>query len=72
VLVVTLFIPVRLFFLLALLKMYQKGKKEQDKIKSMNTVILYEIFKICVDENELNEMKGYLIQNKKPIDKKLS
>ena len=36
----------------------------------MNKAILNEIFKLCIEQNDYTEMKGYFVQNTRVIDKK--
>lgn len=43
------FIPIRIMLLVLLYKTYNKGVLHHTKVRNLNRVILYEIFKLCID-----------------------
>jgi hypothetical protein len=69
-LVVICFLPLRLIILYLLFKEYNKGITHHIRIRNLNRAIIYEIFKLCIEDNNFNEIKGYLTQNTKVLEKK--
>ena len=72
VLAVVLLVPIRPIMLFAWYRTLRKGLSYRNRTRTLNRLILSEVFRIFVDENNFNDMKPYLLHPSEPINKKLT
>ena len=64
------FLPLRYIVLFGLLRMFNRGREYHNKVQRYNSILVNEIFKICVAENGLENIKFCLMQPTKGFEKK--